>query len=315
MKFVLPTLLLLPLAAASAPRAMAQTGPAQITLTNGDTLSGTILGREQGVIILQHESLGEIRLPESRIKETRFAAVAQAPGDAQAPQPAAEPPDLLLEPLLPGWERQFDLGIGGSEGNSQSRNIHGALTAKTESPEYRWDVRMAYDAAEEDGNRSRERFFAQANRDWLEPGSPHFYFAQGRFDWDDFQDWNYRVNTAGGYGYELVDRPGWTLRGKTGLGVSREFGGDEDKLSPEGLLGLESFWKLSEHHSIEFVTTLFPQLDEMGEYRSLTSLSWANKLNGTMRLKVGLTNEYDSNVGEDVKHNDFTYTTSLSWDI
>jgi putative salt-induced outer membrane protein YdiY len=316
MKFVLAALLLLPLAVASAPHAMAQTGPAQITLTNGDTLSGTILGREQGTIILQHESLGEIRLPEGRIKETRFAVVAQAPEDAQAPQPTAmETPDLLLEPLLPGWERQFDLGISGSEGNSQSRNIHGALTAKTESPEYRWDVQMAYDAAEKDGNQSRDQFFAQANRDWLKPGSPHFYFAQGRFDWDDFQDWDYRVNTAGGYGYEFVDRPGWALRGKAGLGVSREFGGDEDELSPEGLLGLESFWKLSEHHSIEFVSTLFPQLDEMGEYRSLTSLSWVNKLNATMRLKVGLTNEYDSDVGEDVKHNDFAYTTALSWDI
>lgn len=317
MKFVLPTLLLLPLAVASIPHAMAQTGPAQLTLTNGDTLSGTILGREQGAIILQHELLGEIRLPEGRIEETRLAAAPQAPEDVQAPQPAAETetPDLLLEPLLPGWERQFDLGISGSEGNSQSRNIHGALTAKAESPEYRWDVQMAYDAAEEDGNRSREQFFAQANRDWLEPGSPHFYFAQGRFDWDDFQGWDYRVNTAGGYGYEFIDRPGWALRGKAGLGVSREFGGDEDELSPEGLLGLESFWKLSEHHSIEFVTTLFPQLNEMGEYRSLTSLSWVNKLNATMRLKVGLTNEYDSDVGEDVKHNDFAYTTALSWDI
>jgi hypothetical protein len=53
----------------------------------------------------------------------------------------------------------------------------------------------------------------------------------------------------------------------------------------------------------------------MGEYRSLTSLSWVNKLNATMRLKVGLTNEYDSDVGEDGKHNDFAYTTALSWDI
>ena len=315
LKSVPPALLLLSLAVASTPQALAQTGPAQVVLTNGDTLSGTVLGREEGAILLQHELLGEIRLPEARIQETRFAAGGEAPADEPAPQPAAEAPERLLEPLLPGWERQFDLGISGSEGNSQSRNIHGALTAKTESPEYRWDVQLAYDAAEEDGEQSREEFFAQANRDWLEPGSPHFYFALGRFDWDDFQDWDYRVNTAGGYGYEFVQRPGWALRGKAGLGVSREFGGEDDRLSPEGLLGLESFWKLSEHHRIEFATTLYPQLDELGEYRNLTSLLWVNKLNATMRLKVGLTNEYDSDVGEDVKHNDFAYTTALSWDI
>src|SRR5690606_31058046 len=109
-------------------------------------------------------------------------------------------------------------------GNSQSRSVHGALTAKTESPQHRRDVQMAYDSAEEDGNQSREQFFAQANRDWLEPDSPHFYFALGRFDWDDFQDWDYRINAAGGYGYEFVQRPDWALRGKAGLGASREFG-------------------------------------------------------------------------------------------
>ena len=155
MKFVPPALLLLSLAVASTPQALAQTGPAQLVLTNGDTLSGTVLGREEGAILLQHELLGEIRLPEARIQETRFAAGGEAPADEPAPQPAAEAPERLLEPLLPGWERQFDLGISGSEGNSQSRNIHGALTAKTESPEYRWDVQLAYDAAEEDGEQSR----------------------------------------------------------------------------------------------------------------------------------------------------------------
>ena len=143
LKSVPPALLLLSLAVASTPQALAQTGPTQLVLTNGDTLSGTVLGREEGAILLQHELLGEIRLPEARIQETRFAAGGEAPADEPAPQPAAEAPERLLEPLLPGWERQFDLGISGSEGNSQSRNIHGALTAKTESPEYRWDVQLA----------------------------------------------------------------------------------------------------------------------------------------------------------------------------
>jgi putative salt-induced outer membrane protein YdiY len=308
---------LLPLALAAIPPALAQTESVQLTLTNGDRLSGTLIGREAGVVVLRHESLGELRVAEARIAETQ-PVVAEQPAaepDSGAPAAAADAEAGLLEPLLPGWERQFDLGVGGAEGNSQSRTIHGALTAKTESPEHRWDVRLAYDSAEKDGERSRQEFFAQGNRDWLVPDSPHFYFALGRLDWDDFQDWDYRINAAGGYGYEFVDRPDWQLRGKVGLGASREFGGEDDALSPEGLLGLESFWELGEHHRIEFATTLHPQFDEPSEYRNLTSLSWVNKLNAAMRLKIGLTNEYDSAVGEDAEHNDFTYTTALSWDI
>lgn len=316
MKHSLPFLLLLS-ALLCAPAGAEQPVQATLTLTNGDTLRGVLVRRESDVVVVRHDLLGELRVPESRIAKTVIATAAPAPAGAKAPKSAADEAqqERLLAALLPDWERQFDLGISGSEGNSQSQNIHSEITAKAESEERRWDVQLAYDSAEEDGEQSRQEFFTEVNRDWLTPGSPHYYFATGRYDWDDFQDWDYRVNGAGGYGYEFVNRPDWTLRGKAGLGASREFGGEEDELAPEGLLGLESKWKLSEHHSVEFASTVYPRLDEAGEFRNLTALQWVNKLNSTMRLKIGLTNEYDSDVADDTRHNDFKYITSLSWDI
>ena len=314
MKHSLPMLLLLS-ALLCAPARGAEAVQATLTLSNGDTLSGTLVSREDGVIVLRHPTLGEIRVPESQITKTAIAAA--APTANPAPPGAEEKQESrrMLEALLPGWQRQFDLGIAGSTGNSRAQNIHGAVTAKAESPKRRWDVQLAYDSAEVDGDRSRNQFFAQANRDWLTPGSPHYYFATGRYDWDEFQDWSQRVNAAGGYGYEFVNRPDWVLRGKIGAGASREFGGADNELAPEGLLGLETQWKFSESNHIELTTTFYPRLDEWGEFRNLSALQWVNKLNSTMRLKVGLANEYDSDVGAGVKHNDFKYTTALSWDI
>jgi len=293
----------------------------QLTLANGDILNGEVLRREEGYLILRHEVLGDIQLAESQLQEPIGAGLPtpQALAENIDLQVTSEAPPPEEQPVLawfaPDWDRQFDLGISGAEGNSQSRNIHTALSAKTETDALRWQVQMAYDSAEEDGAKSRDEFFAQTERDWLMPGSPRFKFASGRFDWDEFQDWDYRVNVAGGYGYDFVDRATWVLRGKAGLGANREFGGEEDKVSPEGLLEIVSAWNLSEHHKIEFTNKLYPQLDEFGEYRNITSLDWVNKLNGAMRLKIGLINEYDSDIADDIKHNDFKYSTSLSWDF
>ncbi len=295
-----------------------------ITLINGDTLQGNIIKQENGTVTFRHSVLGELLLQDDQIaKPASLNADNIDITESQDKKANVAPQRIAVETtreaspgwLLPNWQRQLDIGVSGADGNSQSQNIHTALNAKTESSDRRWSIQAAYDSSEEGGNKSRDEFFTQANRDWLIPDSPYFYFSSGRFDWDDFQDWDYRLNLAGGVGKDFIQRQDWTLRGKTGLGLNREFGGEDDSISPEGLIELASAWQLSDDHKIELITTFYPQLDELKEFRNITSLAWVNKLNGAMRLKVELTNEHDTDVPDEVKKNDFKYATSLSWDL
>lgn len=287
-------------------------------LSNGDILEGTILEQGDTEITFQHSVLGlliletgQFSMPPTPVQGTPPVASTQvtAPpaGDEDVPSGQAW--------LLPDWEKQFDLGISGADGNSQSRDMHLSLTATNESPEHRWDFQSVYDQSEKDGEKSRDEFYAALNRDWLLPDSPYFYFTSGRFNWDEFQDWDYRLNFAGGIGKDFIKRDDWLLSGKSGLGFNREFGGEDSDVSPEGLLELLSHWTLTEHHKIELKTTFYPQLDELSEFRNISSLAWVNKLNASMRLKVGLSNEHDSDVPDGVKRNDLKYITSLGWDF
>ena len=290
----------------------------QVTLINGDTLLGEVLSQSEKIVVFQHEVLGTLQISSEQIASLSDKTDIDI-GSPAIEQKISKPEDAKADAshswLLPDWDKRFDIGISGADGNSQSQNIHTALSAITETSDRRWNIQAAYDSSEEDGNKSRDEFFIQANRDWLIPDSPYFYFASGRFDWDEFQDWDYRLNLAGGIGKDFIHRQDWTLRGKTGLGFNREFGGEDDSISPEGLLELASVWQLSEDHKIELTTTFYPQLEELKEFRNITSLAWVNKLNDSMRLKIGLSNEHDTNVPDEVKKNDFKYATSLSWDL
>lgn len=308
----------------------------QVILTNGDTLRGEVTSYENGGIHFKHPVLGEINLTPDQIinilpdtastvtndlTNSTNTQTKTIHSDTQVTQQKVLTSETIIKEdhkpttWLEHWDKQLDVGISGTDGNSQSQNIHTALSAKTESEHHRWDIQAAYDSSEEDGEKSRDEFFAEANRDWLISDSPYFYFASGRFDWDEFQDWDYRINLAGGTGKDFIQEENWTLRGKAGLGFNQEFGGDDDSISPEGLLELASNWQLSKDHKIELKTTFYPQLDELKEFRNITSLAWVNKLNDSMRLKVGLSNEHDTDVPDDIKKNDFKYGTSLIWDL
>ena len=99
--------------------------------------------------------------------------------------------------------------------------------------------------------------------------------------------------------------------------MSKEFGGDNDDWTPEALLGLESFWAISKHHSVEFKNSLYPNLDKLGEFRNLTELNWKIGLAdiNNLNLKVGFVNDYDSLANGESQENDFQYRLLLAFDI
>lgn len=300
-----------------------------VVLSNGDTLGGKVISKSETQLTLEHSVLGSMILARDKIKSVSYTEPVAAKATLTVtPEILSEKFHISSEvnsaetlkpvidtPFFSAWETQLELGLGGSEGNSQSRNIHAALQAKQEAPELRRELAMAYDADEKNNEKSRNEFYTSVNQDWLINESPWFYFALGRFDQDDFQDWDYRFNVSSGAGYDFVNRDEWTLRGRAGLGGNREFGGKDREINIEALLEAASQWTLSPHHKIELRTTFYPQLDELSQFRNITSLNWINKLNGSMRMKIGLSSEHDSDVPEGIKRNDFKYTTSLSWDL
>jgi putative salt-induced outer membrane protein YdiY len=181
---------------------------------------------------------------------------------------------------------------------------------KYEDNKDRWNYLMFYLLSEKDNETSENRFTANLIRDWLIPDSKWFYFSKLGYDWDEFKDWDYRIRSAGGIGYELVKNEKLTVRSRCGPAMFHTEGGENDTTVIEMLFGLEMMWKIRDKHTLDFTNSLFPSISNKGEYRNVTILDWKVDLNYYRDLGVifGLFNEYDSSEEESY---DLRYNISL----
>lgn len=309
---------------------IAHAAPVTIQLTNGDSLQGDLLERSQESVTIKHQLLGEMLIQTETIAniQTQFEAlkavapepenIAKTPTQTVAEaETAPEDNGLLGTGWLTNWERRLDLGVSGSAGKSSNQLINVAFDADLATEQTRISSRTAYFRSKSEGDLSDNAFFSSINRDWLIPESLWFRFAGARFDADEFKDWNQRINANAGVGYEFFNDDDFLLLGRSGAGFNQTIGGDREEFTLEGLLGIESRWRMSEFQRVSFANTVFPSFSDFNEYRNITSLDWTLDLDTMLgvALKVGLLNEYDSATEEGIDKNDFKYTVSLSWTL
>ncbi len=284
--------------------AMAQVAAGEsVTLTNGDSLQGAIIERDDDRIVLVHDVLGRLTIPMR---------------DIQIEPPPPPPRGVFGSRVLVGWDRTLEFGVIGAEGNSDTLNINAGLHLGHENEDRRWLFDAHYLRSDNDGETDANQTTAQLTRDWLFPGSPWFAFASGKYERDSFEAWNHRYSVGGGPGYQFLDDERWNVRGRTGLQLTRTSGpGSDHDLVPEWLIGVEVLWNFSQGHALSFYNTVFPSLEKAGDYRNLTGLAWEADLEGTesWKVKLGFENEYDSTSQRPTDKNDFRYFANLLYDF
>ncbi|MBU0910734.1 MAG: hypothetical protein KKA54_12190 [Proteobacteria bacterium] len=108
-----------------------------VVLKNGDTLSGKIVAVTEDAITLEHEILGILTLPKSKLKSDEDTI-----GVLQPEKKAT--PGVFGTNFLAGWNRRVALGVKGEEGNDVSLNLNGALDASYEDKDNRLALSGAY---------------------------------------------------------------------------------------------------------------------------------------------------------------------------
>ena len=301
----------------------------QITLKTGDVLIGEVTERSDDHVRLEHPVLGSLAIPAEQVASVAVDATGQAPvvespaGQVEAaqvgdkaessakPQAARTPKRRLL---FAGWDASLEIGINGSQGNSETLNARVAFNAAKEDDLHRWKIAASHHTATSGGDTTRNESMAGLTKDWLLPGSLWFYFAAGRIDIDEFESWDFRLSGTGGIGLELVNRGDLEARVRAGLGGRAEFGGNaDDKIKPEASLGGELVWQINDRQQLSISSTVYPELAEFGELRITLAVDWQLKIDQAddISLKVGLKNEYESGTEGDAEHNDLKYYLML----
>ena len=230
--------------------------------------------------------------------------------DAEEEQP--EDPSSWTD----GWDWKAVVGLNGASGNNENFSARAALSGERNTSKYETKLGLSYIYGTSDGAKNTSRGVASINNDWL-TDSKWRYFAQGKYEYDEFQQWDHRLSAAVGVGYELYkDEKTTLLIGRIGVGGYYEIGNMADEeFVPEGLIGLDLKHKWTENTTLVASTTYYPSFDDFGEFRWNTSAGIEvvmDKESG-MTLNTGFEHRHDSMPGSGTKPNDVEYYMGLGW--
>jgi len=250
-------------------------------------------------------------------QQSQNAAVAQVAEPAEATGSDA-PPQKKPNPLgLPeGWSGAIELGLSGSEGNSQNFNMRSALDLNRKVGLADSALRLTYRRSADGGEVSANRFVADARHvQRFSETSRWSMFVSGVYEYDDFQDWRQRLTLNAGVGFAFIDTKETKLVGRVGAGANRRWGGADENWTPDGLFGFTVEHKLSERTSVYGAVDYLPDISASGEFRvnSKGGLKILVDPQLNLNLHIGFEDRYDSNPGPGSDPNDLDYFVLLGW--
>jgi len=211
-------------------------------------------------------------------------------------EPGASP-----EPKI--WEGSFELGLNGTEGNSQTLTKFHVLTTD-----------LDYHKNSSDSLETANRAFLDWRYERLFDDSPWTWFIHGTLDYDEFQAFDLRVSVDTGLGYGFIKTDATSLLGRLGGGFSHEIGGPDDSYVPEAVFGLDFEHQLSKRQRLTATVDYTPDVTDFCDYRVNTKVGWQVLLDEdwNLSLKVSLLNRYDS-TPNGMRPNDIDYAVTLLW--
>ena len=212
-----------------------------------------------------------------------------------------------------GWTNHIELGIDGSEGNSDTFAFQtGAeIRRKTDVDTLAFDFDYRSVTSRDITTEDNGRFNVDYDR--LINGTPWSLFSKFGLEWDEFKVFDLRLNLSGGLGYHWIRNDRSTFVTRFGAGASREIGAPDDDWVPEALLGFEGEHQVNQYNKIRAKVDYFPDWGDFGNYRVVSDFSWEILIGGSdnLSLKLGLNDRYDSTPQGGADANDFFYSLLL----
>ena len=274
-----------------------------ITLTGGDVLRGTIVSETDASVTIDHAALGRIEVARSQIatvERTPAAAAPAAPAPAKPvavlPAPVPPPPPAPEKPDG-SWKFALSLGLSGSKNDESSNwDFRTAAEAKREDEDDRTTLTAEYFYKRSDGIETDNNILVKALEEFLYKDSRWELFVQGTYQNDNYQAWEQRAGVYAGPGYRLIEGEPLSLKIRGGAGASYEF--PTETWTPEAFVANDLVWKIDDRSSIKQGLDVYPDLEEMGEYRLIARIDYEIALNAKndLFMNAGVRDEYDSYV-------------------
>ncbi|MGV3606064.1 MAG: DUF481 domain-containing protein [Planctomycetaceae bacterium] len=214
------------------------------------------------------------------------------------------------------WEGNVELGMNGTDGNTETFNIRFGMTAKHKTELRNETLQITSIQKRANGATTANTALVDGRIEWPMPNSKWNYFMHSLLEYDQFKAFDARVSADTGFGYEFIQNDLTTLIGRSGLAMSHEIGGPNNKVNPELYFGGEFKRKFSDTHSFLAKVDYYPNVTAFGDFRLNSQASWEMALvkSWGVSLKFSLIDRYDS-TPSGAKPNDLDYSTLLLWNF
>ena len=235
--------------------------------------------------------------------------------------PVALPIDepVAIEPSPPEmdnpWDGSFDLGLDGSEGNSETFNFRFGFHTSRRRESNILTLGLDYNKSTAETKETGNRLFFDGRFEWLIHQTRWSWFIHETVEYDEFQSFNVRDAFDAGLGYRLIRNETTTFIGRMGSGFSHEFGGPDNGLfTPEAVFGLQLEHRLSKRQKIIGMVEYAPDVGDFLRYRIRTQAAWEVLLDmeRNLSLRVGVLDRYTSQPNG-ARPNDLDYASVLIW--
>ena len=322
----------------------------EVSLKNGDHLSGAIVSMDGKKLVLKTTYAGDISIDWTEVSQfssdKQPLVVTKADKQLVSGMVAAEGSDVMvttaqgvqrvpradvstmrspadqaafeksLHPtMLEGWTGGGSFGFALARGNSETTNLALGFNALRKTSNDAWVVNATsiYSTDAKLGTTSANSLGGLIRYD---RNLNKKLFAYGAFAgmYDALQDLNYRVMPSGGLGYHAINTKTTTLDLLGGLGYTREsyYNGTVNNLLT-ATLGDEFAHKFTPNTAITQTLYYLPSLNDTSNYRVNFNFGLATKLNGWLTANMNFNDQYISQPVPGNKNNDVIFTTGLGF--
>jgi putative salt-induced outer membrane protein YdiY len=322
----------------------------QITLVNGDRLTGTIVRLDGGSLTVRTEFAGEVKISWAAVERvasdaplhvsskdgrvlvgpvtTAGGAIEVQTGEAGRVAIAKEEVQLIRSreeqaaheaeldrQRRAHWAGSLDAGLSATRGNADTLVVGlGTQAARTTQND-----KLSFYAASLFA-RNNTTGVSVTTAEAIRGGARYdrninerlFGFVLTDLERDKFQQLDLRLVLGGGLGLHAKKTERMRLDLFAGGSFNREkFSTGETRSSAEALLGEELSYKLSETTTLSQRAVLYPNLSEFGEYRFAFDLTGATRLTRQLSLQATISDRFQSNPLPGIEKNDLLLTTGI----
>ena len=312
----------------------------QITLRNGDRLTGTISSADGTNLNLKTDYAGDLSIKWDAIQsissdqplfvtpktgsmivgtvstaDDKLQIATKTGGTVEVDKGAVKTMRSESEQRAYGaWGGFLDSGLSLSRGNSDTTNFTlGATAARTtEKDKIGAFVNTIYSTGTTNGVTLTTASPVHAGvRFDFNLSARTFAFVFSDFDHDRFQDLDLRNVIGGGLGRHVIKSDATNFDVFAGGSLNQEYFTTFTRRSGEALIGESFDHKLSSAFSIKERLEFYPDLSSLGDYRVVFDTAAIAKISKILSWQIDASDRYITNPVNGLKGNDLLFTTGV----